>query len=123
MGRGLIRLYLVLWGLLFCFGVATNYKELATYLGYDRWTEEKAAERADAFRLASCDDKSTRIECYPDLIFPNEYVTKSQVELAVWMFEMAILKAPFYFFVLLVVLYWLTKWVVAGFRKKRDAKT
>ena len=123
MGRGLIRLYLVLWGLWIAFGVATNYREITTYLGYDRWTIQKATERADEFRLANCDGKSTRLECWPGLLDPNEYVTENQVELNVWMFKLAMLKAPFYFFVLLVVLYWLMKWVIAGFKRKKDAKT
>lgn len=120
MGRGLIRLYLALWSLWFCFGVATNYKELATYLGSDRWTMEKAAERQKERWKIECDGKSFSDECQlMQLSVPsNEVVTENQVELTVWMFKMAILKAPFYFFVLMVVLYWLMKWVVTGFRQK-----
>jgi hypothetical protein len=127
MGRGLIRLYLVLWSLWLCFGVATNYKELATYLGYEKWTVAKATERAEEYRKSKCkDDEASRLDIncvYPGSFSPDEYVTESQVELTVWMFKMAMLKAPFYFFLILVVLYWLMKWIVGGFRKKRDAKT
>ena len=118
-GRGLIRLYFVLWGLMFAFGVATNYKELATHIGFERWTIEKAAERANVIIKTECDNTPSRLEClYPEAIDPNEYVTEVQVEVSVWLFKTAILKAPFYFFILLVTLYWLMKWIVAGFRKK-----
>lgn len=127
MGRGLIRLYLVLWGLWIVFGVATNHKEIATYLGYQRWTLEKATERAEEYKKSKCkDDEASKLDincAYPGLLSSDAYVTESQVELTVWMFKMAMLKAPFYFFVLLVILYWLMKWVVAGFRKNKDAKT
>jgi hypothetical protein len=127
MGRGLIRLYLVLWSLWLCFGVATNYKELATYLGYDRWTVAKAIERAEEYRKSNCkEDEKSRLDIsclYPGGLSPDEFVTESQVELTVWMFKVAMLKAPLFFFVLVVILYWLIKWVVAGFRKKKDAQT
>lgn len=126
MGRGLIRLYLALWAIWFCYGVATNYKELATYLGHDRWTAAKADERVEAYRKKNCnDDESSKLDinCVSGLLGTDEYVTETQVELTVWMFKMAMLKAPFYFFVLLIILYWLMKWVIAGFLKKNDTKT
>jgi len=126
MGRGLIRLYLAIWAIWFCYGVAEHYKELATYVGYDYWTQAKAAERADEYYKKNCkEDEKSRLDinCLSGFLSSDEFVTESQLEQRVWMFKMAMLKAPFFFFVLLVVLYWLTKWVVAGFRKKKDTKT
>ena len=123
MGRGLIRLYLVLWGLLIAFSVATNYKELATYVGYERWTLEKAFERAEAYVKSKCkEDELSKLDMkciYPGAVFSDDYVTDAQVEITIWMFKNAIFKAPFYFLVILVVLYWLVKWVIAGFQRKQ----
>ena len=113
MGRGLIRLYCAMWAIWFCFGVATNYKELATYLGSDRWTEAKAVERGQA----KCNAELESIDCF--LITADEFVTDDLVNVVVWMFGMAMIKAPFYFLIFVTAVYWIGKWVSAGFRRKQ----
>jgi hypothetical protein len=113
MGRGLIRLYFAMWAIWFCFGVATNYKELATYLGSDRWTEAKAVERGQA----KCNAEPESIDCF--LITADEFVTDDLVNVVVWMFGMAMIKAPFYFLIFVTAVYWIGKWVSAGFRRKQ----
>lgn len=120
MGRGLLRLYLALWLVWFSYGVADNYKELATYYGYDRWTIEKASERQED----KCKGKPISEECMPEGWVPtDDFVSEERVNVVVWMFKMAMIKAPFFFLIFLAVMYWLVKWVIAGFRKKRNAKT
>jgi len=119
MGRGLLRLYLALWLAWISYGAADNYKELATHYGYDRWTMEKARERQED----KCKEKPISDECMPQGLIPlDDFVSEERVEVVVWMFNMAMIKAPFFFLVFLSMLYWLGKWVIAGFRKKKDAK-
>ncbi len=113
MGRRLIRLYLALWAIWFCFGVVTNYKELATYLGSDRWTEEKAVERSKVKCIAEPDSA----DCF--LITSDDFVTKDVVNVVVWMFGMAMIKVPLYFLIFVTAMYWIGKWVIAGFRRRQ----
>lgn len=117
MGRGLFRLYLALWLLWFSYGVADNYKELATYIGYDYWTVERANERNKILCSLKPD------ECLPEWLDSADTVSEDSVNVVVWMFTMAMINAPFYFLVFLITMYWLVKWAVAGFRRKKNAKT
>jgi hypothetical protein len=117
MGKGLIRLYLALWLVWFSYGVIDNYKELATYYGYDKWTIEKARERSDT----KCKTSPESVDCFA--IPLDDFVSEERANVVMWMFNMAMIKTPFFFLIFLVVMYWLVKWVIAGFRKKKDAKT
>ncbi len=120
MGKGLLRLYLALWLVWLSYGVIDNYKEIATHLGYENWTLEKASER----QKIKCEGKPLSEECLPEGTVPSDdVVSKERVDVVVWMFKMAMIKAPLFLLVFLTALYWLGKWVIAGFRKKKDAKT
>lgn len=117
MGKGLLRLYFALWLVWFSYGVIDNYKELATHYGYDRWTIDKAQERSEA----KCKTTPDSVDCFA--IPVDDFVSEERVNVVVWMFNMAMIKAPFFFLIFLVGMYWLGKWVIAGFRKKKNAKT
>lgn len=122
MVRKLIFLYLVFWGLWVAIGAALNYMELATYLGFDRWTVGKAYEKADVFNAANCEDKSSKIACHywqPD---PNSYVTEDEVEYFASMFYFTFIKAPLFLFLFLLALGWLIKAVFSGSRRKKSTK-
>jgi|LauGreDrversion4_2_1035121.scaffolds.fasta_scaffold01530_8 hypothetical protein len=119
MGKGLLRLYLALWLVWFSYGVIDNYKELATYYGYDKWTIEKAAEREQLRWKKECEGKPVSLECPPPGLVPSDdFASEERVNVVVWMFNMAMIKAPFFFLLFLTAMYWLGKWVIAGFRKK-----
>ena len=117
MGRGLFRLYLALWLVWISYGIIDNYKELATHYGYSKWTIEEATERSNA----KCKIAPDSVDCFG--IPSDDFVSEERVNVVVWMFNMAMIKAPFYFLALLILVYWLGKWVIAGFRRKKDAKT
>jgi hypothetical protein len=112
MGRGLVRLYLALWLIWFSYGVADNYKELATYVGYDRWTMKKAIERSNE----KCKIDPDSIACLS--ISSNEFVSEERVETVASMFTSLMIIAPFFLFLILTALFWLAKWVIEGFRKQ-----
>ena len=93
--------------------MATNYQELATFLGAERWTEQGYEKR----RADLC-EKNGSIYCIEDLVPGDEVVTKAQVELATWMFWTACLKAPAALLMFLTLLYFMGKWVLNGFIRR-----
>ncbi|WP_238147383.1 hypothetical protein [Limnohabitans sp. Rim28] len=120
MGRGLIRLYVALWAIWVCYGVLANYRELATYLGSDEWTFEKAAEKETVRWNKECKGKPLSANCPPEDWVPlKDVVSEDQVKNAINGFGTVMFVAPFFFLLLLVIFYWLVKWVIAGFRRKK----
>jgi hypothetical protein len=58
-------------------------------------------------------------DCPPEgFVLENDFVSEERVNVVVWMFKMAMIKAPFFLLLFLMAMYWLGKWVIAGFRKK-----
>ena len=118
LGRGLLRLYLVLWLVWASVCGATAYRELATYLGYDHWTLEKAAERWGLRWDVECKGRPSSLECPPrDFIPSNYFVSEDQVRIVVPMFIDAAIKLPFIVLMALFICFRLLSWVIAGFKK------
>jgi hypothetical protein len=112
MGRGLFRLYLALWLMWLSAGVVYGHKEIATYIGFEKWTIEGASERSKE----KCKKDPDSIWCYA--IPSDDYVSQKEVNDVVSIFNLLMIKAPFYLLLFLTAMYWLVKWVVAGFRRK-----
>jgi hypothetical protein len=115
MGKGLFKLYMAFWLLWFSYGVLDNYKELAIYVGYNNWTSEKDVEK----NKASCDTNQQSDNCLSEkLKDTQEAISEDSVNVIVWMFTMAMIKAPFYFLLFLILIYWLGSWVFSRLRAK-----
>ncbi len=114
MGKGLLRLFFAFWLIWIAVGIADSYKELATYIGYDRWTVEKALER----QKIKCDKTQAIIDCVPfGSVLVDEVVQDADVKRKVSDFVDLILIVPLILLLCLLLLYMLGKWVVNGFKK------
>jgi hypothetical protein len=114
MAQLFLKIYLGFWALWIAFGVVTNYQEILTKLGYERWTKEQVLLRATDKWKKECGETALSTECpMESSALSIEFVSEAQAEMVTWMFMTAMVKAPFYFLLVLVGLYWLCRGIVA----------
>lgn len=125
LGRGVLRVYLVVWLLWALFFAFSSHKALLTAVGVTYWTPESAMERSRLeFEELGCKDpvKSKSEECVslpPAGMYPaNDVVTEEDVDFAVTTFLLGTLVLPIAGLLIGLLLWFLTKWVVQGFVNK-----
>ena len=120
LGRGLLRLYLVVWMLIAVATLVGGHREALTYLGSTYWNAEKVVQRQKlAFneKYPDCTSK----ECL-DQAFFQEFPESSQVvdpqnaKESVELFGFLVLVVPAALLLVLVVIFKMLAWAVAGFR-------
>lgn len=132
-GRGLLRVYLVLWLLLIFIALSENYRYVLTYLGSDYWQLSKVEARYyEEQRKRGCFPEPTHTKCPPgepifsfvkDSTHPmwGELEKTTSVvgpetarEKTFNVFWLALL-GPIVFLVFAVGIYRLLKWAMKGF--------
>ena len=131
-GKGLLRLYLVLWMLLAIASFVVGHKEVLTYLGSTYWSAQKAAEaKKFAFQWSEF-DRQIEIcrsdECRDQfevlrfrllgLLGPGKRIIgdENDVSHTVEMWALFVLVAPAVLLIILTALFKLLVWVLAGFK-------
>ena len=127
LGRGVLRVYLVLW-LLWALVIAfSSHKALLTAVGVTYWTPESVMERNRLeFDTLGCTDpiRSKSEECVSfspqgDYL-TNDVVTKDDVDHALTAFLLGVVVLPIAILTVGVLLWFLTKWVVRGFLSNHE---
>jgi hypothetical protein len=119
MGKGLLRLFLALWLVWIVIGVADAYKEIATYMGSEQWSVEKATEKNIKRHEAECNVNPSSLICKisGSSYSPNDVVNEADAKRKVRAFIDVVTIAPLILLLSLFFIYMLGKWVVRGFKK------
>lgn len=110
----LFKGYLVIWLLWLIFGIATNYKELATFLGYQKWTEFSIK---NAVKINCENIKINIIEYEKCLLNHEDYVTNFDANFSVFIIKQAFIMAPLILLVLIILIFYSTKLIYKYFKK------
>lgn len=116
LGKGLLRLYFVLWILLIIGGLSDNYRALAPHIGITYWSNESINARAKEYCKTEIGPS-----LYCQLILKghvnagkltNEKIAEAPKEF----FDIFIL-VPFIFLFIFIGIYMALKWIFKGFKK------
>jgi hypothetical protein len=123
-GKGLIRVFLVLWLVWVSVLTFTSHKALLTAAGVSYWTETAAIERNRAERKeVGCDDASvtrTETDCLPDGDYlSNEVIGEGEVKDALTAFFLGGFLLPLGILTALVTLWFLGRWAMSGFYSRK----
>lgn len=123
LGKGLLRLYFVLWIFWVIVMLSENHKALAPHVGITYWTVEDFDLRAKVDEetcnkktTLSNDDKCTLLEIASP-IAPFDYPTNQQIEKAPRKFFDLGIVVPFIWLFIFTGIYMALKWIFKGFRK------
>lgn len=120
LGKGLLRLYLVLWMLIAITSLVGGHREVMTYLGSTHWSHETVVQRQkDEFQRKNKD--CTTKECQDRAFwekFPeaSELVDPEKAKESVELFAFLVLVVPAALLLVLVVIFKLLAWAFAGFK-------
>jgi hypothetical protein len=122
-GKGLLRLYLVLWLLLAVASLVGGHREVLTYLGSTYWSAEKVVQRQkEEFQKKMNDCKSEdcrkRLQDSTFTEFPSAVATVDldEAKRSVELFAYLVLVVPAVLLVVLLTLFKLLAWAFAGFK-------
>ena len=110
----LFKGYFVIWLLWLIFGIATNYKELATFLGYQKWTEISIKNEV----LINCENiKINLVEYEKCLLNHEDYVTDFDANFSVFIIKQAFILAPLILLILIILIFYSSKMIFKYFKK------
>jgi hypothetical protein len=120
--RGIFRLTLTLWAFWVIVGVFNYYKELATLVGIDYWSDVATAQRIED----RCNDKNISDEIcmwrrYGTPVKPDGIEKENAKKGSVEFFTFFIL-LPSALLIVLTAIFYLLRWIINGFRGN-NAKT
>lgn len=108
-GRGLLRLYLVVWMLIAIASLVGGHREVMTYLGSTYWS----AENIDQRQKRDCKTE----ECWkPPASDGAETVEPAKAKESVELFAILVLAVPAVLLLVMVVIFKLLAWAFAGFK-------
>lgn len=124
LGKGLLRLYLVVWMLIAIASLVGGHREVMTYLGSTHWSLEEAGQRQEEeFQKQVNECKSE--ECRKRLQDKAWYLTAPEsaqvidpekAKESVELFAFLVLVVPAALLLVLVVIFKLLAWAFAGFK-------
>ena len=111
--KGLMRIFIVIWLMWIAFGISSHYKELATYIGYERWTELGVTKESNEICENAKKIKIDDINCYS---IP-EFITIQHADYIFREFSKIFVIMPLLLILLMSILFYSYKWIIQGFKK------